>query len=93
MGTFKANTGLPPAFNENGGTQRPGGLWRPWAGKDPSPSVDSVSLGNISTLMSAFGLQQSNKVFLPFNSQALSFHGDQSLTKHPKIPRFVHPVR
>lgn len=93
MGTFKANTGLPPAFNENGGTQRPGGLWRPWAGKDPSPSVDSVSLGNISTLMSAFGLQQSNKVFLPFNSQALSFHGDQSLTKHSKIPRFVHPVR
>lgn len=93
MASFKANTGLPPAFNENGGNQQPGELWRPWAGKEESPSMDRVSLGSVSTLMSLFGLQKSNKVFLTFNSQAHSFDGDQSFTKHPKISHFVHPVK
>lgn len=93
MATFKDKSGLPPAFNENGGTQQPGGLWRPWIGKEESPGVDRVSLGNVSTLMSVSGFQNSNKVFLTFNSQAHSFHGNQSFTKLPKIPHFVHPVR
>lgn len=42
MATFKANSGLVLAEN---GTQPPGGLWRPWAGKEETPSVDRVSLG------------------------------------------------
>lgn len=55
--------------------------------------MDRVSLGSVSTLMCLFGLQKSNKVFLTFNSQAHSFDGDQSFTKHPKISHFVHPVK
>lgn len=94
MATFRADSGLPPAFNENDGTQQPRGLWRPWADKEESPSGGGrVSLGNVSTLMSAFSLDKSNKIFLTCISQTQSFHGEQTFTKHPKMLRFVHPVR
>lgn len=93
MAAFTAESGLPSAFNENSGTHRPGGLWRPWTGEDDRPGVDRVSFGNSSALTSVCASQKSNEIFLTFNPQAHSSHGNQSLAKQPKIPTFVHPVR
>lgn len=93
MATFTANSGLPSAFNESGGTRQPGGLWRPWTEGEDSPGVDRVSLGKVPALVSVCGSQKPKKVFLTFNPQARSSHGDRPLAKQPKTPPFVHPVR
>lgn len=91
MATFTGNSGLPSAFNGSGGSRQPGGLWRPWTGGEDS--LGKVSFGKVSALVSVCGSQKPKKVFLTFNPQARSSHGDQPLAKQPKTPPFVHPVR